>query len=99
LAAVRESAMTSEEAVGIGQDALVWLAGEPELLARFLATSGAAPGTLRARATDPELLGFVLEFVLGADATVIAFAAHAGISPGAVARARAALVGAPPAWT
>jgi hypothetical protein len=92
--------MTIEEAVGIGQDGLIWLAGEAELFARLLEASGLGPDALRARAADPEFLGFVLEFVLGADTNVLAFAAHAGIDPEAVARARATLAGGePPAWT
>ena len=66
----------------------------------MLALSGAAPGEIRARAADPEFLGFVLDFLLGADATVIAFAAAAGLRPEDVGRARAALPGgAEPAWT
>ncbi len=57
--------MTADEAVSIGQDALIWLAGQPEALAGFLAASGLAPEDLRSRAADPEFLGFVLEFLLG----------------------------------
>ena len=92
--------MNTEEAVGIGQEALIWLAGQPELLSRFLEASGLAPGELRGSAADPAFLGFVLEFVLGADANVVAFATDAGLRPGDPARARSVLAGGdPPAWT
>ena len=85
--------------VSIGQDALIWLAGQPEALAGFLAASGLAPDDLRSRAADPEFLGFVLDFLLGSDAMVLDFAAAAGLAP-RPARARAALPGgAEPNWT
>jgi hypothetical protein len=92
--------MTAEEAASIGQDALIWLAGQPEALARFLDSSGLAPGLMRDRASDPEFLGFVLEFLLASDETVLAFAAETGLSPEDPARARRQLAGGePPNWT
>lgn len=92
--------MTPEAAIGIGQDALIWLAGQPDDLARFLEASGVAPESLRERAADPEFLGFVLDFMLGSDATVLDFARAAGLAPDAPSRARAALGGGPvPSWT
>jgi Protein of unknown function (DUF3572) len=91
--------MKPEQAVAIGQEALIWLAGRPEALDAFLAASGLAPGEVRARAADPEFLGFVLDFVLGSDAGVLDFAGAAGLAPDAPARARAALGGAVPDWT
>lgn len=92
--------MNAEAAGSIAQDALIWLAGQPELLGRFLAASGAGPDDLRRQADDPEFLGFVLDFLLGSDDQVRAFAAAAGIAPDAPMRARAALPGgAVPDWT
>lgn len=92
--------MNVETASGIAQEALIWLAGDPERLGRFLAASGAGPADLRARAGDPEFLGFLLDFVLGSDDLVRAFAAAAGVPPEAVMRARTALPGgAAPDWT
>jgi hypothetical protein len=87
------SFLTAEEAVLVGRDALIWLAGQPEALTGFLAASGLAPDDLRGRAADPEFLGFVLEFILGSDDAVLSFAAENGLSPSAPARARAALPG------
>ena len=91
--------MQAERAAEIGRDALLWLAGEPEALGQFLDGSGLRPTDLRARAGDPEFLGFVLEFVLGSDARVADFAASAGIRPEDPARARAVLGGEVPNWT
>jgi hypothetical protein len=85
--------------VAVGQDALIWLASRPDLLEGFLASSGLAPGELRARAAEPAFLGFVLDWILAADATVLDFAAAAGLAPEEPARARAALGGAAPNWT
>ena len=92
--------MTAEEAASIGQDALIWLAGQPEALERFLNVSGLEPALMRDRASDQEFLGFVLEFLLGSDAMVLAFAAESGLDPADPARARLALGGGElPNWT
>ena len=92
--------MTADEATAIGQDALIWLAGQPEALGRFLALSGLNPALLRDRAADPEFLGFVLDFLLGSDETILAFAADTGLNPEDPARARLKLSGGElPNWT
>jgi hypothetical protein len=85
--------VTAEEAVSIGQEALIWLAGQPEELGGFLAASGLSPDEVRRRAGDPEFLGFVIEFLTGSDEMVLAFAREAGLHPSAPLRARAALPG------
>lgn len=92
--------MKREQAIEIGQQALVWLAGEPEALGAFLAASGAGPADVRARASEPEFLGFVLDHLLQSDALVLGFARDAGLAPETPARARAALPGGyAPDWT
>jgi hypothetical protein len=92
--------MQISRAIEIGQEALVWLAGEPDRLGALLASSGLAPAELRARAGDPEFLGFVLDAVLADDASVLAFAAAGGLRPEVPALARAALPGGNlPNWT
>lgn len=92
--------MKQEQAIELGQRALVWLAGQPDALGAFLAASGAEPADVRARAGDPEFLGFVLEHLLQSDALVVAFAQDAGVATGLPARARAALPGGyVPDWT
>ena len=83
-----------------GLEALGWIAGQPELAGRFLDAAGASPDELRSRAGDPEFLGFVLDFLLSDEATLMAFAQDAGVSPDRPLRARAALPGGElPHWT
>ncbi|MBP7003281.1 DUF3572 domain-containing protein [Amaricoccus sp.] len=92
--------MTEGQAAALAQEALIWLAGRPEALEAFLAASGAGPAEVRARAADPEFLGFVLDHVLASEAAVLDFALAAGVPPERVARARAALPGGyAPDWT
>lgn len=91
--------MHVDKAAGVGQDALIFLAGRPELLDACLAQSGLAASELLTRAEDPQFLGFVLDFLLQSDAWVQDFAAAAGLRPEDVARARAKLDGDVPNWT
>lgn len=80
--------------------ALGYLAGEEGLLQGFLGQSGLDLATLRARAAEPELLGAVLDFILGDDSMVLALAAHLHCRPEEVLTARAALPGGDvPHWT
>jgi hypothetical protein len=85
--------LTADEAVSIGQEALIWLSGRPEALAGLLAASGLAPGDLRSRAADPEFLGFVIEFLASSDSMLLDFARDSGLDPSRPMRARAALPG------
>ena len=68
-------------AIDIGQDALLWLTTDPERIGAFLGASGADPAALSGLAADPQFLGFVLDFLLASDESVLAFAAwqHAGL--------------------
>ncbi len=92
--------LSREAAELVGLQALGWIAAQPELAAGFLAAAGAAPGDLRARAADPEFLGFVLDFLLADEAALLAFAAEAGVAADGPLRARDALPGgALPHWT
>lgn len=92
--------MPGPQAEALAARALVWMAGDAALIGRFLAATGAGPADLRARAAEPEFLGFVLDFLLTDEAALVAFAAAAGIRPDQPMRARAALPGgALPNWT
>ena len=89
-----------DSAETLALQALGWIASDADLAGRFLASAGAGPGDLRLRARDPEFLGFVLYFLLGDEAALVAFAAEAKIAPDAAMRARAALPGGDlPNWT
>ena len=92
--------MTSDRAEMLAIQALVWIAGQDELAGAFLGATGASVDELRSRAADPEFLGFVLDFLLGDEDALIAFAEDAGVPPEAPMRARAALPGGDlPNWT
>ena len=92
--------MKRERAIAVGQDALIWLAGEPEALERL-------PRRQRPRARRPSAPARASRTssassstaVLASDARVLAFAAEAGLAPEEPARARATLGGGEPHWT
>lgn len=92
--------LPATQAEVLALQALGWIAGQDDLLAGLLGASGATLDDLRARAGDPAFLAAVLDFVLLEDASVLAFAAHAGVAPDRVLRARAGLPGGDlPHWT
>lgn len=91
-------ALARESAELIAIRALGWIAGQGDVLPAFLDATGLRPGDLRAQAADPAFLGAVLDFLMGSDALVLAFAAAEGVSPEAPRQARAMLPGAAPEW-
>jgi Protein of unknown function (DUF3572) len=84
--------MRRDAAESLAVQALSFLAGEPERLARFLALTGIGPDRIRAAAASPGFLAGVLDHVASEDALVTAFAAEAGIRPEEVEKARRTLV-------
>ena len=81
-------------ALDIGVKALTFIAGDPEQLQRFLALSGMEVGQVRQAARDPAFFAGLLDFLLGHEPTLIAFASEAGLSPESVGQARDRLGGA-----
>ncbi len=97
---MRPASMSQAATEKLAISALAWMAADADLMGRFLAAAGAGPADLRARAADPEFLGFLLDFLLADEAALIAFATAEGIPPEQPMRARAALPGGDaPAWT
>jgi hypothetical protein len=80
-----------EFAETIGVKALQFLAADPVQLHRFLDLSGLQPQELRAAAADPAFFAGLLDFLLGHEPTLLAFAGEADVAPEDVARAREAL--------
>jgi hypothetical protein len=80
--------MRREAAESLAVQALSFLAGEPERLARFLALTGIGPDRIRTAASTPGFLAGVLDHVASEDALVTAFATQAGVKPAEVERAR-----------
>ena len=80
--------------------ALGWLAGQDELFQTFLGATGASAQEVAARATEPEFLGAVLDFLLMDDQWIIAFCDDAGLPYDRPLQARAVLPGGQgPHWT
>ena len=85
--------MQREIAETITVQALGWLVANDELLSVFLGASGASLEDLRTGATDPALLGAVVDFLMMDDEWVLAFCHDAAIPPERLAEAREALPG------
>lgn len=81
-------------------EALGWIAAQPDRAGAFLGSTGAGADDLRTRASDPEFLGFVLDFLLADEAALLEFCADHGHAPDRPFRARAGLPGGDlPNWT
>jgi hypothetical protein len=87
------ASMRRDAAESLAVQALTFLAGDPERLARFLALTGIGPDRIRAAAASPGFLAGVLDHVASEEALLMAFAEQSGIDPADVARARQALAG------
>ena len=84
--------MTPETATKIAIDGLQYLAGDTEQLSRFVALTGMAPNDMRNAAASPEFLAAILDFYLGDEPTLLAFAASRNAPPEDIQKARFALV-------
>ncbi len=73
--------------------ALAHVAGDEALGPRFLALSGLDAATLRARASEPQLLAELIGFLAASETDLLATARALGVSPAALVRAGAALAG------
>lgn len=92
--------LPSAQAEVLGLQALGWIAAQPDLSGAFLGATGAASDDLSERASDPEFLGFVLDFLLADEAALLAFCEDHGLAPDRPYRARAGLPGGDlPHWT
>jgi Protein of unknown function (DUF3572) len=87
----RRSHLTIESAELVAVSALSFLATDPAALDRFLALTGIEPGELRHAAADPAFLSGVLDYFLGDEPLLVAYADHAGLAPTEIASARRAL--------
>ena len=83
--------MTREEAEAIAVSALGHVAGDGELLQRFIGITGIEPGQIRRAAAEPGFLAGVLQFVLAHEPTLLAFSEQSGIPAASVACAKHAL--------
>ena len=86
--------MNTENAEAVAIQALAWIAGEDELMMRFLALSGLTADTMRSAAADPGFLSGVLAFLMGHEPTLEQFCAATDTAPEMVVAAYKALGGA-----
>ncbi|UPH70839.1 DUF3572 domain-containing protein [Abyssibius alkaniclasticus] len=92
--------MNSEQAQNLALLALGWMAADDEVMGGFLGASGLDPADIRGLAHDPAFMVSVFDYILSADAYVLAFATAQNIAPENVVAARNALPGgAPVHWT
>jgi Protein of unknown function (DUF3572) len=87
----RQPTLSTEEAESLAIKGLQHIAGNNELLSRFLALSGIDPRDLRQAANSPAFLSGVMDFFMGDEPALLAFAASIGEAPETIAAARAAL--------
>lgn len=80
--------MTYEEAELLAIEGLQYIAGHSEELSRFLALSGLSPVDLRDAADSPAFLSGVLDYFMGDEAVLLAFAAARGRDPSDIGIAR-----------
>lgn len=78
-------------AEAIAVRALGFVAGDPELLPRFLAITGIEAGSIRRAAAEPGFLAGVLQFILAHEPTLMRFSEETGTPPADVGKALAAL--------
>jgi len=86
---LRKASKVDAEAIAI--DALGFVAGDQELLGRFLDLTGLRADEIRTAAGQPGFLVGVLDFVLAHEPTLIAFSQNSATEPEIVQIARAKL--------
>lgn len=72
--------------------ALTWIAGNDDMLNRFLALTGIEASQIRQAAGEPGFLAGVLDFLLAHEPSLMAFCDQTETDPETVARAREALI-------
>jgi hypothetical protein len=77
-----------DSAEKIAIQGLAFVAGDPDLLRRFLAITGIEAANIRASAREPGFLAGVLQFILAHEPTAKRFAEESGIDPGSIQAAR-----------
>ena len=84
----KQPKLTKSGAESMAIEVLNFLAEDPARLDRFLALSGIGFDNLRAAAAEPGFLAAILEHLASDEKLLLAFAAHAGQNPEAIAKAR-----------
>ena len=93
----QKDTLAAEAAEATAVTILGWLAGEPELLSRFLALTGVAPSEVRTAVNDTDFLAGIVDFLMSHEPDLLAFCDATGTKPEAVVHAHAVLSG-PADW-
>jgi hypothetical protein len=88
-----ETAESGPESVAVA--ALAWIAGNDDMLNRFLALTGIGAEQIRQAAAEPGFLAGVLDFLLAHEPSLMAFCNETETDPEVVSRAREQLMGNP----
>jgi len=80
--------LNREQAEILALEALAWLAGQPEAIARFLTISGLETSDLRLAVGDSGLQASVLDYLLANESLLLDFCQSASLKPQAVHTAR-----------
>jgi len=83
--------MNGERAETLALRALAFLAAQTNRLEGFCRVTGVAPADLPAMATDRSALAAILDYLLGDEALMLAFAQDEGLAPDDPAAARRAM--------
>ena len=84
----------SDNAETIALMALSYVAERDTVMRQMVVQTGIAPVTLHGRASDPELLAGVLDFLLSSETILLDFCEAKKLSPDVIARVRQKLPGA-----
>ncbi|MEQ9520135.1 MAG: DUF3572 domain-containing protein [Parvibaculum sp.] len=87
------SPLSNEIAETIALQALAHIAADEDRMSAFLTQTGLGVDELRAAASDPVVLGGVLDFLLSDEAGLLAFCEDLDMAPDVPGRARRALPG------
>lgn len=85
--------LTRERAEILALEALAWLVGQPDAIARFLTISGVEASDLRLAVGDAGLQASVLDYLLGHENLLLDFCQSASLKPQEVHTARYRLEG------
>src|SRR5512145_3240487 len=88
------ASMNQEEAEILAIRALGFIADDEDRLMRLIALTGLSADDLKRRATEPEFLGALLDFLLADERMLMDFVARAGVRPEAPYAARRRFPGA-----
>lgn len=85
---VKQQQLSKAAAESIAIEGLIFLAGNPARLDRFLALAGLGWDNLRAAAGEPGFLAGVLDHLASDESLLLSFAASVGRAPATIAKAR-----------